>query len=150
MSGGARWTLGAFAVFFALISAYSEATAPSKAPLVMYLFILFCVAIAVACFSGRWRTPALRVVGGITFLATVAYLVYEVLAEPFKPYSGRSEPHWINAIFALLFFGLPGLGLAIQRRRKTDQDREFQPGFHSPGVLDATSSSPPSDEKSRL
>jgi hypothetical protein len=114
MSRGARWTLGIFATLFALTGVYSEVTAPSKAPLVMYLFILFCVAIAVACFSASWRVSALRVVGGITFLGTVAYLVYEIRVEPLKLYAGRSEPHWFNAILALVFFGLPGLALAVR------------------------------------
>jgi hypothetical protein len=50
----------------------------------------------------------------MVFLATIAYLVDELLTEPAKKYSGHSEPHWLNAIFALIVFGLPGLSVALR------------------------------------
>ncbi len=114
MSRGARWTLGSFAVLFAAILFQSERTAPSKAPLISYLVVGFCGLIAVACFGQNWRGPAIRAIGIMVFSATVAYLAYEVLKEPTKPYTGRSEPHWLNAIQALIEFGLPGLYVAVR------------------------------------
>jgi hypothetical protein len=50
----------------------------------------------------------------MAFFATVSYFVYELLNEPTKPYTGRSEPHWLNAIQALIVFGLPGLYVAVR------------------------------------
>jgi hypothetical protein len=113
MSRGARWVIGIFSALFALMMFYSEGTAPSNAPIVGYLVAMFCAAIAIACFSQVLRTPALRVIGATVFVATVAYLADELLTEPGKKYSGTSEPHWLNAIFALITFGLPGLFVTL-------------------------------------
>jgi len=114
MSRSARWTLGSFAALFAAILALSERTAASKAPLVNYLVVGFCVLIAVACFGQSWRGAAIRAIGSMVFIATVVYVVYEQLKEPKKPYVGRSQPHWLNAIRALVQFGLPGLYVALR------------------------------------
>ncbi len=113
MSRGARWVIGVFSGLFALMMFYSERTAPSNAPIVGYLVGAFCVAITIACFSKVLRSPAVRVIGAMVFVATVAYLVDELLTEPGKRYSGTSEPHWLNALFALITFGLPGLFVAL-------------------------------------
>jgi len=137
MSQGARWVIGIFSGLFALMMFYSERTAPSNAPVVGYLVGAFCVAITMACFSKVLRSPALRVIGATVFVATVAYLVDELLTEPGKTYSGTSEPHWLNAIFALITFGLPGLfvtlhgvyprwgkGSQVLRGKATDPDED--------------------------
>lgn len=55
MSRSARLILGSFALLFAAIFVYSEQTAPSRAPLLIYLLAGFCVLIAVACFSREWK-----------------------------------------------------------------------------------------------
>jgi len=47
--------LGSFALLFAAIFIYSEQTAPSKAPLLVYLLAGLCVLMAVACFRQAWR-----------------------------------------------------------------------------------------------
>ena len=52
MSRAARWILGSFALLFAAIFVYSEQTAPSRAPLIIYLFAGLCGLLAVGCFSG--------------------------------------------------------------------------------------------------
>jgi hypothetical protein len=114
MSRAARWVLGAFSAFFALVLVASERMASSKAPVLIYLVTLFCVAICVACFSSKLRSGAIRLIGAMVFLATVSYLVDELATEPAKKYSSHSEPHWINAIFALLMFGLPGIYVALR------------------------------------
>lgn len=106
--------LGSFALLFAAIFVYSEQLAPSKAPFLTYGLAAFCVLIAVACFSRTRRGPAVRIIGLVVFLAYVSYLVYELLAEPTKPYTDRSEPHWLNAIMGLIVFGLPGLYVAVR------------------------------------
>jgi hypothetical protein len=114
MSRAARWTLGSFALLFAAIFIYSEQLSPSKAPLLLYVLAGFCLLIAVACFGKRWRGPAVRIIGFMVFLAYFSYLAYEVIREPAKPYTGSSEPHWVNAIHGLFLFGLPGLYVALR------------------------------------
>ena len=49
----------------------------------------------------------------MTLLATVSYLVLELSTEPTKTYPGESGRHWLNAILAIIFFGLPGLYVAL-------------------------------------
>jgi hypothetical protein len=111
---GARLTLGSFALLFAAIFVYSEQNAPSSAPLLVYVLAGFCMLITVACFSRTLRGPAVRIIGFMVFLAYAAYLAYELLREPAKPYGGRSEPHWLNAMLGLIVFGLPGLYVAVR------------------------------------
>ena len=55
MSRSVAWVLGSFALLFAGIFVYSERMAPSKAPLIIYLFAGLCVLMAVACFRQAWR-----------------------------------------------------------------------------------------------
>jgi len=114
MSRGTRWGLGSFALLFAVIFVYSEQLAPSRAPLAVYVLAGFCGLMALACFAPSWSGPVVRILGFAVFLAFVSYLAYELLREPAKPYAGRSEPHWLNAMLGLIVFGLPGLYVAIQ------------------------------------
>jgi hypothetical protein len=55
MSRSAAWVLGSLALLFAGIFLYSERMAPSRAPLIIYLFAGLCVLMAVACFRQAWR-----------------------------------------------------------------------------------------------
>ena len=105
--------IGLFALLFAGILVYSERLAPSRAPLLVYVLAGFCGLVALACFSRTWRGLAIRIIGFTVFLAYASYLVYELFWEPAKPYTGRSEPHWLNATFGLMIFGLPGLYVAL-------------------------------------
>ena len=126
MGNAPRWILGISSAGFAAMLIYSERLASSNAPVVTYLVAAFCGSITIACFSASLRNSALRFIGAMVFLATAAYLVDELVTEPTKAYAGRSEPHWLNAIFALLVFGLPGLRLALwkrPRRRKAAKER---------------------------
>jgi hypothetical protein len=129
---------------------------------------MFCVAITIACFSKALRSPALRVIGAIVFVATVAYLVYELRTEPGKKYSGTSEPHWLNAIFALLTFGLPGLsvtlhgiypkwgkGSQVLRGKESDRETDDEDPFanqssHQQNLVLAKISEPPESENGSL
>lgn len=114
MSRGARWTLGCFAMVFAACFLEATWSAPSKSPILDVLLPMFCTLIAMACFVQGWRGPAVRIIGAIVFVATVCYLVFELVNAPRKPYTGSSEPHWFNAIRALAGFGLPGLYVAVR------------------------------------
>ena len=114
MSRGARWTLGFFALFFAAAILYSESISPSKAPIAVFCFAVFCVLIAIACFSHALRGPAVRVVGGTVFLVGVYYLVSELTSKADQHYIDRAHPHWFNAIQFLVVFGLPGLYVALR------------------------------------
>lgn len=114
MGRGARSILGSFALLFGMTFVYSEQVAPSRAPLMVYVLAGFCGLIAVACFSRAWRGPAVRIIGSMVFFIYASYLLYELLRAAAKPYAGRSEPHWFNAILGLIVFGLPGLYFAIR------------------------------------
>jgi hypothetical protein len=113
-SRGTRWVLGSFALLFAIIFVYSEQLAPSRAPLAVYVLAGFCGLMALACFAPKWSGPVVRILGLAVFLAFASYLVHELLREPAKPYAGRSEPHWFNAILWLIVFGMPGLYVALR------------------------------------
>ncbi len=128
MSRAARWVLGVFSAAFGLMLLLSEWTAPSQAPAVAYLMAAFCAAISIACFSAALRNPALRLIGAMVFVATASYLIDELLRAPARAYSGTSEPHWVNAVFALLVFGLPGLAIALHRTRRSRRSapKEFR------------------------
>lgn len=113
MSLSARWILGLFALLFAAILIYSEQLAPSRVPWLVYVLAAFCGLIALACFSRTWRGAAIRIIGFMVFLAYASYVVHELFWERAKPYTGRSEPHWLNAILGLIVYGLPGLYFAV-------------------------------------
>jgi predicted nucleic acid-binding protein len=55
MSRGASWTLGTFALLFALIFVYSGKTGPSGASWVLYVFAALCGLLAMACFRQARR-----------------------------------------------------------------------------------------------
>lgn len=55
MSRSAAWVLGSFAILFAAIFVYSERMAPSRAPLIMYVFAGLCILLAMTCFRQAWR-----------------------------------------------------------------------------------------------
>lgn len=50
MSRGGSWVLGSFALLFAAMFVYSEHTAPSSVPWLLYVFAALCGLLAVACF----------------------------------------------------------------------------------------------------
>jgi hypothetical protein len=55
MSRTAAWVLGSFTLLFAVTLVYSERMAPSRAPLIIYVFAGLCVLLAVVCFRQAWR-----------------------------------------------------------------------------------------------
>ena len=55
MGRSAAWLLGSFALLFAAMFVYSERVAPSRAPLIIYVFAGLCVLMAVACFRQARR-----------------------------------------------------------------------------------------------
>jgi len=107
-----KCVVGLFSALFGAMMVYSERTAPSNIPILGYLVAFFCFAITIACFSKALRIVAVRVIGAMVFLGTVAYLIDELVNEPGKKYPGPTEPHWLNAIFAMISFGVPGLIVA--------------------------------------
>jgi hypothetical protein len=95
-------------VFAALFGVTMLLIAPgAEKPAFHYLFGGFCLAIATVCFT---RGRVQRFIGSIIALAivgiTVWYLIAEFTSGPII--SGSSAvPSVINAVFALLLFGLP-------------------------------------------
>ena len=116
LSRGARWTLGIFALLFGAMFVFSEQTAASSAPMLVYLLAGFCGLIAVACFSQTWRGPAVRIIGFMVFVTYVFYIAHELRGGPAKPHIEKSESHWLDAILGLIVFGLPGLYVAFRGR----------------------------------
>jgi hypothetical protein len=53
--GALLWILGSFALLFSATFVYSEQMAPSRAPLLVYVFAVLCGLLAVACFRQAWR-----------------------------------------------------------------------------------------------
>ena len=114
MSRGARWLLGVFCLFFAGTFAVTASSATeTMATLAVWLCAGFCVLIAVACFSSVARGPAVRVIGSVVFLLCLTYLIFEIRKGIWRPYEGRASEHWVNAIWGLFVFGLPGLYVAL-------------------------------------
>jgi hypothetical protein len=83
---------------------------------VLWICAGFCVLISIACFSTIARGPAIRVIGAVVFLSYVVYLVLEIRKGFWRPYEGRGSEHWVNAIWGLLVFGLPGLYVTLRGR----------------------------------
>lgn len=108
MSRGARWLLGTAAALFAFVFAFSEHTAPSKAPWLTYALAAFCLLVVVACFSARLRDIVVRVIGASVFLAYMWYFVSELVAA-----QSARESHWVKAALGLAVFGSAGLYVAV-------------------------------------
>jgi uncharacterized membrane protein YfcA len=113
MSSWARWLIGTFSALAGVATYYSERTAPSKAPLVVFLFILFCFSIAIACFFSHLRGVALRVVAALVLLTTVYYMVYGVVVALHKPHPGEYRPSWLGGVLAFAVYGLPSFYVLV-------------------------------------
>jgi hypothetical protein len=112
MSGASRWILGAFALLFGTMFVYTARN--SSASWIDLGLAAFCLAIAVACFSKKGRGPAIKFIGVTVFLAYLIYFGWEIATNFSKPYTGRAEEHWLNALIGLFAFGLPGLYVLIK------------------------------------
>jgi hypothetical protein len=112
MSRGARWTLGVFSLLFSWIFIISSGNSPR--PVIGWMLAAFCILIAIACFSGAARGPAIRVIGAVVFVLYCGYLVLEIRKGLWRPYGGRGSEHWVNALWGLFVYGLPSLYVAIR------------------------------------
>lgn len=114
LSFGARLLLSAFATLFGIIMLL---TAPStNKAFIFYLFGVFCLLIAVVCFTqGRARQFIGSVIGCTIFGLGIWYLVVELSRGDY--WSGaRSEPSVLNACLYLAFIGIPGAVYAYRAR----------------------------------
>jgi hypothetical protein len=112
MSRGARWTLGMFSLLFSWIFVISNGNSPR--PAIGWILAAFCILIAIACFSGTARGPAIRVIGAVVFLLYCGYLVLEMRTGFWRPYQGRGSEHWVNALWGFFVYGLPGIYVALR------------------------------------
>ncbi len=100
-----RLTLSFFAGLFGVVMVLIAPGA--EKPIGLYLFGVFCIAIAVVCFV-RGRTQ--RVIGSFIASAVLAlttwYLISEIFGGPVVSGS-RSSPLVVNAVLAFAAFGLP-------------------------------------------
>ena len=110
MSRWARWTI---AIAVLLLGWEVIALSPPGEHLSAEAgLLLFLGMIVIACLSKTGRPVALRVVGGTVFFAYLAYFFYEFLDPIPETYKGINQEHWVNALFGLLLYGLPGLYVA--------------------------------------
>lgn len=110
MSRWARWTIGAVILIFGLeMMVYWP---PGTHPLTETGFFLILGIIEIACFSKIGRPIAVRVIGAGVFFSYLAYFLYEFLDPITESYQGVGQEHWMNALFGLLLYGLPGLYVA--------------------------------------
>lgn len=128
LSLGARIVLGGIAVLCGVVSILCAQSADRPIP--ASLFGAFCICIAIACICrGRIRQIAASLIGLALFAVGIGYLVSEISAGIWI--SGRhSQPSVLNAVFFLVFIGLPGgayayntqLGFRPRPPQNTDQD----------------------------
>lgn len=113
LSFGARLLLGVLA---ALFSAIMFLAATPEHLLGFYGFGVFCLLVAVACFtSGRVRQFIGSIIGCTIFLAGIWYMAVE-LHEGTLWSGSRAEPSAFNATLYLLFIGIPGVVYACKIR----------------------------------
>ena len=117
MSPGARWLLGSFCLIFAVILAVTSYNAPGPtAVVVTWLCAGFSFLISLACFSKSARGPAVQLIGLMVFVAYLAYFILAIRKGIWRPYQGRASEHWLNALLGMIFFGIPGLIVALGGR----------------------------------
>ncbi len=114
MRRGTRQTLGGCALLFAAFFLFLALRSPYKPLILLALPPFVCLLIAAACFSEVLHKPASRIIGLSVSLLCFAYLVFEIRTEPWSPYGGLGEPHWLHAALAFLVFGLPGIYVAVR------------------------------------
>jgi len=114
LSPVARLLLGFVSALFGSVIILLAAT--SDKSVASFGFGIFCLLITVTCITrGRIRQFVGGVIGCALFALSAWYLYSEITGGPFL--SGRrSEPSVVNAIFAFVAFGLPGIAYAIKTR----------------------------------
>ena len=114
LSLGARVTLGLVATLFGVVMVLIAP--PTDKAIYFYLFGVFCLLIAIACFtSGRFRQFVGSVIGSTMFGIGLVYLISEAMGGIY--WTGRrSEPSVYNALFYLFFIGIPGAAYAYKAR----------------------------------
>ncbi len=114
MSKGALFTIGAVCALFSLYMAYQASSGFMANPAGGYLFGGVLAVAAVGCFSkGRLQGGALRAMGGVVLLTCLGYLAGQLLEGEVTSES-QAEPSVLNAIQALVVFGIPGAYLMIR------------------------------------
>ncbi|MBZ5528657.1 MAG: hypothetical protein LAN71_12230 [Acidobacteriia bacterium] len=109
-----RWTVGGCALLFAAFFLFLALRSPHKPLILLALPPFFCLLIAAASFSDILHKTASRIIGLAASLLSLAYLVIEIRSQPWSPYPGLGEPHWLHAALAFLVFGLPGIYVAVR------------------------------------
>jgi len=114
MSRGALYTIGSVCGLFSVYMAYQASSGVMASPTGGYVFGGVLAVAAVGCFSkGRLQGGALRAMGGIVLLTCLGYLVGQLI-EGEVASEAQSEPSVLNAIKALVVFGIPGAYLMIR------------------------------------
>lgn len=114
LSLGAMLLLGVLATLFGITMVLIAP--PTDKAIFFYAFGIFCLLIALGCFTkGRVRQFIGSVVGCAVFGLGVWYLVIELSRGIYWP-GARSEPSVWNACLYLVFIGIPGAAYAYRAR----------------------------------
>jgi len=114
LSLGARLLLGVLATLFGITMVLIAP--PTDKAIFFYAFGIFCLLIALGCFTkGRVRQFIGSVVGCAVFGLGVWYLVIE-LSRGAYGLGARGEPSVGNACLYLVFIGIPGATYAYRAR----------------------------------
>ena len=116
MSRDARWTIACVAVACSVSFAYVAFTVPPGVLNRQGLWIIsaFCALLAVACFPGRFRMVAVRLVGASVCAVYIGYIISEI-GQPLPTLSNYSHgnTNLVNALIGFIEFGVPGGCIAI-------------------------------------
>ncbi len=111
MSATARWiiaTVGALcAISFAAVAVLVPPGAMNRPGL--WGMAGFCSLIVVACFPGRFRLMAIRLLGASVCAVYIWYIIREV-GHPLPRLRSyrQSDTNLVNAIIGFIVFGIPG------------------------------------------
>lgn len=114
MSNGALYTIGGACAFFSLFMVYQASSGTMHSTTGGFLFGAVLAVAAVGCFAkGKLQGAALRAMGGVVVLACLGYAI-GTFSEGKIVSSNDSDVSFMNALKALLFFGVPGFYLMIR------------------------------------
>lgn len=114
MSRASMLVLGGVCAFFCAYMVYQASSGTLASPTGGYVFAAVLAVGSVGCVArGRVQGAALRAIGGVVLLACLAYLAGEV-ANGELVSERRSQPSVLNAIMALIVFGVPGAYVLVR------------------------------------
>lgn len=116
MSATARWLIAAVGALCAVsFAAVALIVSPGEMNrFALWCMVAFCTLIVLACFKGRVRMVAIRLLGACVCAVYIGYIVSEV-GHPVPTLRNyrRSDTNLINAVVGFVVFGIPGGCIAL-------------------------------------